>query len=152
VKLATVFLAPLVALLIMLPSSVAAVALPIPQQAEEPDATPTEEVEQESPVRDLYATAGRLRGRVELGWSHDLDDEQVAATEGVFVVERSTNGSSWRPVKACYAPFDAETDSYSCTDTRLASGTTYSYRVCLAAKATTCSNAPATEPVSVKAP
>jgi hypothetical protein len=152
VKLAAVFVAFLVALLIMLPAPVAAAVLPIAQQAEEPDATPTEEAEQLNPVHDLYATAGRLRGRVELGWSYDLDDEQAAETEGVFVVERSTNGSSWRPVKACYAPFEAENDRYSCTDSRLASGTTYSYRVCLAAKASTCSNAPATEPVSVKAP
>ncbi|MFN8467574.1 MAG: hypothetical protein U0X20_18585 [Caldilineaceae bacterium] len=70
----------------------------------------------------------------------------------MFVVERSTNGGSWRPVKACFVPFDGEAKSYGCTDSRLSSGTTYAYRVCLTSKPTSCSNAAPTEPVSVKAP
>jgi hypothetical protein len=106
---------------------------------------------------DLHATAGRLRGRVELGWRFVLPETQgdaqaAGADDSVFVVERSTNGSSWRPVKACYQPLDAEVDVYGCTDSRLTSGTTYAYRVCLAGRPTTCSNAEPTDPVSVKAP
>ena len=103
---------------------------------------------EESSIVDLHATAARLRGRVELGW-------RVAdgAGEGVFVVERSTNGGSWRPVKACSMRFDPDqAEDYGCTDSRLTSGTTYAYRVCIADKGTTCSNATPSEPVTVKAP
>jgi hypothetical protein len=167
VKSATVSLALLVALLLLLPAPAVAAPLTIPQQADQadaPPATPTPEVTPEptpeptpeaevsSPVTDLHATAGRLRGRVEVGWSVS-SSVQGAGQEGtVFVVERSTNGSSWRPVKACYVPFDGEVQGYGCTDSRLASGATYAYRVCLAGKATSCSNALTTDPVSVKAP
>ncbi len=162
VKLATVFLASLVALLLVLPVPVAAAPLtPLRQtdQTGETPATPTPEVAEASSIIDLHATAGRLRGRIELGWSvlspADSPDAAVPASMpggSVFVVERSTNGSSWRPVKACYLPFDGEAEAYACTDARLASGTTYAYRVCLAGKPTTCSNAVTTSPISVKAP
>jgi hypothetical protein len=157
VKVATCFLALLVALLLVLPAPVAAASLTTPQQADQPDetpATPTPELTPTSPVVDLHATAGRLRGRIELGWSVSApaDADPAASTGSVFVVERSTNGSSWRPIKACYLPLDSEAEAYTCTDARLASGTTYAYRVCLAVKPTTCSNAPTTDPVSVKAP
>jgi hypothetical protein len=127
--------------------------------------TPTPEAEAASPIVDLHATAGRLRGRIELGWRYaapnsspadtapaDTATEDPSSAGSVFVVERSTNGSTWRPVRACYLPLDAEVDSYTCMDSRLASGTTYAYRVCLAAKPTTCSNALVAGPVSVKAP
>ena len=103
--------------------------------------------EESSDVVDLHATAARLRGRVELGWRAG-----EGVSEGVFVVERSTNGSSWRPVKVCSMRFDPEQADYGCTDTRLTSGTTYAYRVCIAAKGTTCSNASPSQPVTVKAP
>ncbi len=114
----------------------------------EPTVEPTPELEASTSITDLHATAGRLRGRVEIGWS--IASEQDGGT--VFVVERSTNGGSWRPVKACFVPFDGEAKSYGCTDSRLSSGTTYAYRVCLTSKPTSCSNASPTEPVSVKAP
>jgi hypothetical protein len=160
VKLATFLLAPLVAvLLFMLPVPAAAAPLPAVEQsdpADEAPATPTPAVEQAGAIVDLHATAGRLRGRVELGWSIAPPAEETAEAVdlagSVFVVERSTNGSSWRPVKACYLPWEGETATYACTDMRLASGTTYAYRVCLAARPTTCSNALTTEAVAVKAP
>jgi hypothetical protein len=165
VKLAAVFLALWVALLLLLPAPAVAVTLATPQQADQvdvPPATPTSEVKLEStptpaaakssPVTDLHATAGRLRGRVELGWSVSEPGEEASLGGTVFVVERSTNGSSWRPVKACYVPFDGEVQGYGCTDSRLASGTTYAYRVCLAGKPASCSNVLTTSPVSVKAP
>jgi hypothetical protein len=161
VKLATFFLASAVALLLLLPIPVAAAPLTTVQQAGQTDdvpATPTPAVEEASPIVDFHAIAGRLRGRVELGWSlatparsGDTADSADAAG-GVFIVERSTNGSSWRPVKVCYLASDDESETYACTDSRLASGTTYAYRVCLTVKPTTCSNALTTEPVSVKAP
>ncbi len=150
-KSATVVFVSLVALLLLLPVPAAAASSIRVQQAEQidvtPDVTPAVETEEESSITNLHATAGRLRGRVELAWN--FSDEAAA---GVFVVERSTNGSSWRPVKACSTPISAEQNSYACLDTRLISGTTYSYRVCVAAKATTCSNVLTTEPVTVKAP
>ena len=121
---------------------------PTPEPTVEPTLEPTPELEASTSITDLHATAGRLRGRVEIGWS--IASEQDGGT--VFVVERSTNGGSWRPVKACFVPFDGEAKSYGCTDSRLSSGTTYAYRVCLTSKPTSCSNASPTEPVSVKAP
>lgn len=88
---------------------------------------------------------------MDIGWGVADSAEQAGGT--VFVVERSTNGSSWRPVKACYVPYDGDTQQeYGCTDSRLSSGATYAYRVCLTGKATSCSNALTTDPVSVKAP
>jgi hypothetical protein len=208
VKLATVFLAPLVALLLFLPAPAYAASVVTLQQADAPPPAPTPEAKPEpkpeakpetkpgpapeaaaeppaehsleptaqptadptaepteeptaeptpeptpepdasNPIVDLHATAGRLRGRVEIGWS--IAPDQGGGT--VFVVERSTNGGSWRPVKACFVPFDGEAKSYGCTDSRLSSGTTYAYRVCLTGKPTSCSNASPSEPVSVKAP
>ena len=118
-----------------------------PTEAAEPEAAEPTPDEDSSGVADLHATAARLRGRVELGWRAG-----DGAEEGNFVVERSTNGGSWRPVKACSARFDPEQSDYGCTDTRLTSGTTYAYRVCLTAKGSTCANATPSEPVTVKAP
>ncbi len=177
-KSATLFLAPLVALLLLLlpapASAFSPTALqqadapppaptpdtrlePTPEPTAEPTALPTAEPTEEptptpeasTPISDLHATAGRLRGRVEIGWSVASAPDQAGT---VFVVERSTNGSSWRPVKACYVQYDRDAGGFGCTDSRLASGATYAYRVCLTGKATSCSNAQTTEPVSVKAP
>jgi hypothetical protein len=152
VKSATTFLALLVALLLLAPAPVSAAdRLNTEHKARSSAlaqaATPTEEEENASGIANLHATAARLRGRVELGWSIGEDTD-----EGMFVVERSTNGSSWRPVKACSQHFDPTQTEYGCTDTRLTSGTTYAYRVCLTTKGTTCANASPSEPVTVKAP
>lgn len=156
-KAATIALAFLVAVLLFAPAPALAAGMvsherSLPQPAWEQEAagaaaTPTEESEDASGIVDLHATAARLRGRVDLGWR--VND---AASEGVFVVERSTNGSSWRPVKACTQSLDTEQVDYGCTDTRLTSGTTYAYRVCITAKGTTCANASPSDPVTVKAP
>ncbi len=176
-KSATLFLAPLVALLLLLlPAPASAFSPTALQQADAPLPSPTPETRLEStpeptaeptarqrraneeptptpeastPISDLHATAGRLRGRVEIGWSVASAPDQAGT---VFVVERSTNGSSWRPVKACYVQYDRDAGGFGCTDSRLASGATYAYRVCLTGKATSCSNALTTDPVSVKAP
>jgi hypothetical protein len=134
------------------PTEPAATPEPTAEPTTEPTAEPTAGAEPQadedsSGVTDLHATAARLRGRVELGWRAG-----DGAEEGNFVVERSTNGSSWRPVKACSTRFDPDQSGYGCTDTRLTSGTTYTYRVCLTAKGSTCANATPSEPVTVKAP
>jgi len=176
VKSATTVLALLVAMVLFAPAPVSAAGSPSIDRAgvqaaleqEEPGATPTANAEgteaaptepaptepaepptdeDSSGVADLHATAARLRGRVELGWRAG-----EGAEEGNFVVERSTNGGSWRPVKACSTRFDPEQSDYGCTDTRLTSGTTYAYRVCLTTKGSTCANATPSEPVTVKAP
>lgn len=151
-KSAAIVLALLVAGLLFAPASVSAVDLPNPEHAGqlsawEQEAEPAAEGEDASGITELHATAARLRGRVELSWS--VNDQ---ASEGMFVVERSTNGSSWRPVKACSQRFDAAQTDYGCTDTRLTSGTTYAYRVCITEKGATCSNASPSQPVTVKAP
>ena len=155
-KPATILIALLVAALLWIPAPVRAASLGAAAQSAQPStleqaatgpATPTAEAEEDSGIADLHATAGRLRGRVELGWS-----VSEGAHTGNFVVERSTNGGSWRPVKACSVRFDSKQTDYSCTDTRLISGATYAYRVCLTAKGVTCSNATPSEPVTVKAP
>ncbi len=161
-KSATIALALLVAVFLFAPASASASPLPVPQRAgqlsvleQETDALPGAEEEaggeiegeDTSGIVDLHATAARLRGRVELGWS-----VAEAGSEGLFVVERSTNGSSWRPVKACTQPLAEDETDYGCTDTRLTSGTTYAYRVCITTKGTTCSNASPSHPVTVKAP
>lgn len=155
-KPATIVFALVVAALLLVPTPVRAVSLPDMDRLAQPSAleqeaaetaTPTEEAEDDSGIADLSATAGRLRGRVELTWS-------IAEGErtGNLVVERSTNGGSWRAVKACTMRFDPEQSDYDCTDTRLSSGATYSYRVCLTPKGSTCSNATPSRPVTVKAP
>jgi hypothetical protein len=168
VKAATFAPALLVALLLLAPAPVSAAGRLNPERAAQPsaleqettdedassddtaaeaEATPTAEGEDGSGIASLHATAARLRGRVELGWSVN-----EGGSEGTFVVERSTNGSSWRPVKACSQPFDGGPADFGCTDTRLNSGTTYAYRVCITDKGTTCANASPSEPVTVKAP
>lgn len=161
-KSATIALALLVAVFLFAPASASAAPLPVTQRAGqlsvlelETDALPGAEVDAASEVEgedtsgivDLRATAARLRGRVELDWRIE-----EAGSEGLFVVERSTNGSSWRPVKACTQPLDENETDFGCTDSRLTSGTTYAYRVCITTKGTTCSNASPSHPVTVKAP
>ena len=98
-------------------------------------------------ITDFRALPARKRGRIELSWQYT-----GRATGGAFVVERSTNGSSWRSVAACNIDLEAEISDYGCTDTGLRSGTTYAYRACAVTRGTACASATATRTVSVKAP
>jgi hypothetical protein len=98
-------------------------------------------------IEDFRAMPARKRGRIELKWHYE--GRPIA---GAFVVERSTNGSSWRSVAACNIGFDEGTADYGCTDSGLRSGTTYAYRACIVARGTACTAATATRTVSVKAP
>lgn len=164
VKSAAIFGALVAVMLCWAPAAVSAAALPLPvqgmqqpvlEQEEAPTADDdTEEepqAEEISGIADLHVTAARLRGRVELGWR--VGEEAIeSGLEGGFVVERSTNGGTWRAVKACAMHFDPDQAEYGCTDSRLTSGTTYAYRVCITAKGSTCANAVPSQPVTVKAP
>ncbi len=98
-------------------------------------------------IEDFRAMPARKRGRIELNWQYN-----GRSFSGAFVVERSTNGSSWRSVAACNIGYDESMTDYSCTDSGLRSGTTYAYRACIVARGTACTAATATRTVSVKAP
>lgn len=106
------------------------------------------DVQSSSSITYFKATSSRVRGRIDLSWSYT-----GKSFTGYFVVERSSNGSAWRSVSACTLRYSTTAKgSYSCSDTGLASGTTYSYRACIVAKGTACSSGSATKAVSVKAP
>ncbi len=109
--------------------------------AESADAQSTAQIE------DFRAMPARKRGRIELSWQY-----AGRPFSGAFVVERSTNGSSWRSVAACNITFDENITEYGCTDANLRSGATYAYRACAVARGTACSAATATRTVAVKAP
>lgn len=153
-KYATILFAPLVAALIVLivliavtggvyaaprPLSIAAIVAD--------DASDSSDVQSASGIAEFRAIPARLRGRIDLSWKYT--GRTVA---DAFVVERSTNGSSWRSVMACGLPYNAQRTAYACTDARLTSGTTYAYRACLVTSGASCSSGSATKPVSVKAP
>ena len=96
-------------------------------------------------IIEFRAAPARLRGRVDLSWGYQGD-----AFDGIFLVERSTNGGVWRFVKECIQPYDEEVTAYTCSDTDLTSGTAYTYRACLVDSGTVCASTNATEPVTVK--
>lgn len=98
-------------------------------------------------IEDFRAMPARKRGRIELRWHYG-----GRPFSGAFVVERSTNGSSWRSVSACNLDYDENSSDYGCTDSSLRSGTTYAYRACIVARGTACTAASATRTVAVKAP
>lgn len=98
-------------------------------------------------ITDLRAIPARKRGRIELSWHYT-----GRPFAGAFVVERSTNGSSWRSVSACNIAFEEDVAAYGCTDASLRSGATYAYRACAVTRGTACTAAIATRAVSVKAP
>lgn len=144
-KLATALLAPLVAIILFWPAPAAAALMTQAAPADDPQ--PLVALEAVPGITEVHATPSRLRGRVDVEWTYT-----GAPFAGQFVVERSTNGSFWRSIRTCAAPFDADKERYSCADTRLTSGTTYAYRVCISVKGASCTSAGATKPVTVKAP
>lgn len=107
----------------------------------------TAEPQNAGQIEDFRATPARKRGRIDLNWQYS-----GRPFTGAFVVERSTNGSSWRSVAACNLPSDENSSEYGCTDTGLRSGAAYAYRACIVARGTACTAAIATRTVSVKAP
>lgn len=150
-KYATILLAPLVAaLIVMITVAGGAHAAPRPPSiaAVLADDTPEPaDVQSASGIAEFRAIPARLRGRIDLSWKY-----AGRAVAGFFVVERATNGSSWRSVTACTLPYNTQKAAYACTDARLTSGTTYAYRACIVTVGASCSSGGATKPVTVKAP
>lgn len=81
-----------------------------------------------SGITTFTAAAGEARGDVELGWNYG-----GKAFRGTFLVERSTNRTTWTPVTGCSLSYSTRTKSYACTDSKLSSGRGYYYRVCIPA-------------------
>lgn len=143
-KLRYALLAPVLALLLFWAWG-ADDAMAAPQS--QPQVNPIQ-LQSASSVTNFRATASRVRGRIDLSWYYT-----GRSFTGYFVVERSTNGSTWRSVSACTLKYNGNAKTpYTCMDTGLASGTSYSYRACILTKGTACSSASATKAVTVKAP
>lgn len=150
-KYATILLVPLVAaLMIMLAiTGTAHAAQPFvaSQATVAEDAPEPVDMQAGGSITSFRVVPARLRGRIDVSWKYN-----GSAFAGVFVVERSTNGSAWRSVSACVVAHDAQKSAYACTDSKLTSGTTYAYRACIAGKGASCSSGAATKAISVKAP
>lgn len=77
------------------------------------------------------------------------------AFRGTFLVERSTNRTTWTPVTSCSYSYSIRRTSYTCTDSKLISGRGYYYRVCIpdaGSKMCTSANAVVPKPTPVFAP
>jgi hypothetical protein len=105
------------------------------------------QVQASNTITNFRAMASRTRGRIDLSWNYT-----GRSFSGQFVVERSSYGSSWRSVSACALKSTTGKTAYSCADTGLTSGTSYTYRACIASKGLACSASSATRPVTVRAP
>lgn len=89
-----------------------------------------------------FTTTAGTRGNVELAWNYG-----GKAFRGTFLVERSTNRTTWAPVTTCGLSYSIRRTSYICTDSKLTSGRGYYYRVCIpAAGSKTCTAANAAIP------
>lgn len=93
------------------------------------------------------AVPARRRGQVDLSWLYSGPTQPA-----FFVVERSADGGIWRPVDSCRTPVTAESTRYRCTDTELASGSTYTYQLCIVGRQFSCADAPTVAAEPVKAP
>ncbi|MFM7172731.1 MAG: hypothetical protein ACKO4U_06820 [Caldilinea sp.] len=95
----------------------------------------------------FVAVPARRRGQVDLSWLYSGPTQAA-----FFVVERSADGGIWRPVDSCRTPVTAESSRYRCADTELASGSTYTYQLCIVARQLSCADAPTLAAEPVKAP
>lgn len=94
-----------------------------------------------SGITTFTVTAG-TRGNVNLTWNY-----AGKAFRGTFLVERSTNRTTWTPVASCSYSYSIRRTSYFCSDSKLTSGRGYYYRVCIpTAGSKTCTTANATVP------
>jgi hypothetical protein len=97
---------------------------------------------QPSGITTLTATAGDARGEIDLRWIYG-----GKAFRGTFLVERSTNRTTWAPVTGCSLSYSMRTTSYTCTDSKLISRRAYYYRACIPATGSkTCTTANAAVP------
>jgi hypothetical protein len=96
------------------------------------------------------ATTGMQRGQINLNWRYS-----GKAFRGAFLVERSNNGTTWAPVTTCSLAYSSRSTAYRCTDSKLTSGRSYYYRICIPAtgsKTCTISNATVPAKTPTKAP
>jgi hypothetical protein len=93
---------------------------------------------------EFKASPSRTRGRVDLSWRYT-----GSAFKGSFLVQRSSDGRTWRAVTACTR--SASSSTYTCSDTGLTSGRTYYYRAC-ASTGSTCGSSAVTPPLNAIAP
>lgn len=148
-KIGITLLAPIVVLLLFFSWGMASaedVKPPHPTTYAAPEAGLIQ-VQASNTITNFRAMASRTRGRIDLSWNYT-----GRSFSGYFVVERSSYGSSWRSVSACALNYTAGKAAYSCADTGLTSGTSYTYRACIASKGLACSASSATRPVTVRAP
>lgn len=96
---------------------------------------------------ELQATTSRIKERVDLNWRYT-----GSSFRGSFLVERSTDGRTWRVVKGCTTFPKTTVTAYSCSDTSLTSGTLYYYRVCAIASGSKCGTREVTPATRVRAP
>ena len=96
----------------------------------------------------LKATPSRTKGQIDLSWTCTS-----RSLRGTFLVENSPNSKTWANIKACTLPVSSKA-SYKCSDTKLKSGSTYYYRLCLVSstKTTKCGTTDVTAAVKAKAP
>jgi hypothetical protein len=84
----------------------------------------------------LEVAVSKIKGQVDLRWLYT-----GKPFKGSFLVERSTDGTKWSAVSVCKksAPMSAtSSSSYTCSDTRLNSGTIYYYRACAITTGSAC--------------
>ncbi|MCB0209821.1 MAG: hypothetical protein KDJ52_10840 [Anaerolineae bacterium] len=101
------------------------------------------------PLCDFTGTVSRTtRGKVDLSWRYT-----ESVSQGVFLIERSTDGQTWNLVITCKQSPTTAT-SYFCSDLGLRSGTTYYYRACTEKSliGTRCSPFNVTWPINVTMP
>jgi hypothetical protein len=96
---------------------------------------------------DLIATASNTKGRINLSWRYT-----GRPFKGFFLVERSTNRKTWSVVSTCQRYPTTTSTSYSCSDSRLTSLTTYYYRACAITLGSKCGTTNLTSVVSARAP
>jgi hypothetical protein len=77
-------------------------------------------------ITNFRATAGTQRSQIKLAWTYT-----GKAFRGTFLVQRSNNRTTWAPITTCSLSYSSRTTAYSCTDTKLTSGRSYFYRVCI---------------------
>lgn len=103
--------------------------------------------EDESGIVEFNVVPLRLRGQIQLTWRYEGEP-----FEGSFLVERSVNGGAWRPVSSCTTAYAPDVERYRCLETGLASGSTYTYRICKVDRETSCVDQEVAESAPVKAP
>jgi hypothetical protein len=94
----------------------------------------------------LRAIPSQTKGKVSLSWRSN-----GIAFRGSFLVERSTNRSTWSAVSACGKTPTSAT-RYYCTDSYLRSGTIYYYRACAVTSGFRCGTIYLTPVTSVRVP